>query len=551
MYSAALFHRAHAADDGFYNAPPHEGRMSTETPSPDPASPHDPRAAGVHGLIGLRALELLGEGVGVVEPSGEIVWMNNRLAGQSPEVLRRFADACVEAISAWRASPAASQTMRSGFRTGSSWFEVVMTPLARGVERVPVLEAPAGPLPAERREGAVALLVDATPARRIHDRLDAIDAAGAEFLKLDAESVRTLNAPERLKLLEGRVIAATRSLLGFDHFEYRLTNRRSEQLELVFCSGLVPLGIGERIFARAEGNGLSGVVASTGKSIVCRDVAADPRYIGGLPGARSSLTVPLVLHGRVIGVLNAESEKPAQFDDEDRLAAELIARYVALALNLLDMLVAERVETARTVLANLARESTPLLDAIATDARTLHGALGTDAAATTERIIERTARLDELVRNGATTPSGVLGAAEALCEGARDPVFAGRRILVADDEPSIRRTVRAVLEQQGCEVSEFADGATAITAIRELVAAGTPPDLVISDVRMPDANGYEVFRAAKDASLAIPVILMTGFGYDPNHSIVRSSQEGLHCFLFKPFQVTQLLEESRKALLRE
>jgi DNA-binding NtrC family response regulator len=136
-------------------------------------------------------------------------------------------------------------------------------------------------------------------------------------------------------------------------------------------------------------------------------------------------------------------------------------------------------------------------------------------------------------------------------EGVRDPVFAGRRILIADDEPSIRRTVRAVLEQQGSEVSEFADGASAIVAIRELVAAGTPPDLVISDVRMPDANGYEVFRAAKDASLAIPVILMTGFGYDPNHSIVRSSQEGLHCFLFKPFQVTQLLEESRKALLRE
>jgi FixJ family two-component response regulator len=41
---------------------------------------------------------------------------------------------------------------------------------------------------------------------------------------------------------------------------------------------------------------------------------------------------------------------------------------------------------------------------------------------------------------------------------------------------------------------------------------------------------------------------MTGFGYDPHHSIVRSSQEGLHCFLFKPFQAQQLLEEVEKAL---
>ena len=66
---------------------------------------------------------------------------------------------------------------------------------------------------------------------------------------------------------------------------------------------------------------------------------------------------------------------------------------------------------------------------------------------------------------------------------------------------------------------------------------------------MPDANGYEVFRASKDADVNTPVILMTAFGYDPNHSIVRSSQEGLHCFLFKPFQVSQLLEEAHKALV--
>jgi len=42
--------------------------------------------------------------------------------------------------------------------------------------------------------------------------------------------------------------------------------------------------------------------------------------------------------------------------------------------------------------------------------------------------------------------------------------------------------------------------------------------------------------------------MMTGFGYDPNHSIVRSTQDGLNNFLFKPFQAGVLLEEVRKAL---
>jgi DNA-binding NtrC family response regulator len=41
---------------------------------------------------------------------------------------------------------------------------------------------------------------------------------------------------------------------------------------------------------------------------------------------------------------------------------------------------------------------------------------------------------------------------------------------------------------------------------------------------------------------------MTGFGYDPHHSIVRASQEGLQCVLFKPFQCERLLEEVKKAL---
>ncbi len=482
-----------------------------------------------------RALELLGQGVGIVETNGEIVWMNQGLARQAPETMRRFADCCVDAIAAWRRSKATAATLRASFRAAGAWFEAVMTPLRRDGE---------GPI-----EGAVALLVDATATRRLQDRLDAIDQVGVELLQFDADAIRSLNAAERLRALEGRVIAATRSVLGFDHFEYRLTDRRTGQLELVFCSGLVPLGIGERIFARGEGNGFSGIVATTGDSVLCAETDSDPRYIKGLPGAHSSLTVPLRLHDRVIGVLNTESTETDSFDDEDRIGAELLGRYVALSLNILDMLVAERCETHRTLLANLGREATTPLEQIADDARLLRSLEDQGLAqAMAARLLGNVAKVDELLRSSTAGPRGILGADDYLREGVRDPVFEGRTVLVADDEDSIRRTVRAVLEQQGCVVSELDNGTSAITAIREAAHAGKPFDLVISDVRMPDANGYEVFRATKDAHPATPVMLMTAFGYDPNHSIVRSSQEGLHCFLFKPFQVSQLLEESRKAL---
>ena len=482
-----------------------------------------------------RAMELLGQGVAIVESSGEIVWMNQGLSRQAPETMRRFADCCVDAIAAWHRSKSTAATLRANFRVGSNWFETIMTPLRRNDDA--------------RAEGAVALLIDATATRRVQDRLDAIDQAGVELLQLDADSIRALNAAERLRALESRVVAATRCVLGFDHFEYRLTDRRTGQLELVFCSGLVPLGIGERIFARADGNGFSGIVATTGQSVLCAETDADPRYISGLPGAHSSLTVPLRLHDRVIGVLNTESTQPGHFDDEDRIGAELLGRYVALSLNILDMLVAERCETNRVIVANLGREAASALDQIAEDARALLARSDNDAMQDmAKRLLENATKVDELLNGAVAGPRGVLGADDFLREGVRDPIFQGQAVLVADDEEPIRRTVRAVLEQQGCVVAEFGDGTSAIRAIRERAATGRPFNLVISDVRMPDANGYEVFRATKDANHATPVILMTAFGYDPNHSIVRSSQEGLHCFLFKPFQVSQLLEESHKAL---
>jgi two-component system, sensor histidine kinase SagS len=91
-------------------------------------------------------------------------------------------------------------------------------------------------------------------------------------------------------------------------------------------------------------------------------------------------------------------------------------------------------------------------------------------------------------------------------------------------------------------------GVETIDAVEKAGAEGRPFDLVISDIKMPDRNGYEVFRAAKAIKADTPVILMTGFGYDPHHSIVRSSQEGLDQFLFKPFKASQLTEAIVKAL---
>ena len=100
-----------------------------------------------------------------------------------------------------------------------------------------------------------------------------------------------------------------------------------------------------------------------------------------------------------------------------------------------------------------------------------------------------------------------------------------------------------VLTKAGALVVMARDGDEAIAMIHSQSF-----DLVLSDIKMPHKNGYEVFAAAKSAASPCPVILITGFGYDPEHSIVRASREGLAAVLFKPFKVEQLLENIRKAL---
>ena len=80
---------------------------------------------------------------------------------------------------------------------------------------------------------------------------------------------------------------------------------------------------------------MTGFVAATGQSYLCPDTTHDPLYLEGAAGARSSLTVPLIYHGTVIGTLNVENSQLHAFDERDRQFLEIYGRNVASALNTL------------------------------------------------------------------------------------------------------------------------------------------------------------------------------------------------------------------------
>ncbi|MEO6434832.1 MAG: response regulator, partial [Tepidisphaeraceae bacterium] len=483
-------------------------------------------------------LNTIGEGVCIVDGEGRSNWMNKKMQAWPPRVHEKIRRTCQEAFGLFstQVSPQSNEAP-PGFNRSKRY--------ALNIEEQQFLEMIASPVinPGGQVVQVVAVVWDATGTRRLQQKIDAIDKAGRELVRLEADALSKMNVGQRLKLLEEKIISFTRELMHFDHFAIRLLDRKANKLEVVISQGLPPDALDIELFASPENNGISGYVAATGRSYICPDVERDPRYVSGLDLAKSSLTVPLRLHDRVIGIFNVESTQRAAFNEDDRQFAEIFGRYVAIALNILDLMVVERTGTAHKVADDVSAEvAGPLNDIISDASALMDDYIGhDDLRHKLQQIIDNVAGIRKSLKQVAEGPNTVLGAAEV--KEAEDPILTGARILVADDEPNIRATIADVLRKYHAVVTTSANGAEAIAQLDE-----ADFDLVVSDIKMPDKTGYDVFAAARKKSLTVPVILMTGFGYDPNHCIVRASQEGLQAVLFKPFKVDQFLGEVRKAL---
>jgi CheY-like chemotaxis protein len=483
-------------------------------------------------------LSTIGEGVCIVDGEGRCNWMNKKMQAWPRNVHEKIYTTCREAFELFskQVSPATPDTPATFSRSKR---------YALNVEDLQYLEMIVSPVisPSGQVVQVVAVVWDATSSRRLQQKIDAIDKAGRELVRLEADAIGKMNVAERLKLLEDKIISYTNELMHFDHFAIRLLDRKANRLEVVISQGLPQESLNIELFATPEGNGISGYVASTGRSYICPDVERDPRYITGLDSAKSSLTVPLRLHDKVIGIFNVESRQQAAFNEDDRQFAEIFGRYVAIALNILDLMVVERVGTAHKIADNVSSEVAGPLNDIALDAGSImEEYIGhDDLRRRLQQILDNVAYIRKSLRQAAEGPNTILGAKDVKEE--HDPILAGAKILVVDDEPNIRSTISDVLRKYHANVVVGQSGQDAIDklAVEEF-------ELVLSDIKMPDKTGYDVFAAARKKSNTLPVILMTGFGYDPNHCIVRASQEGLQAVLFKPFKVDQLLAEVRKAL---
>ncbi len=485
-----------------------------------------------------RILQGMPDGIVLVDAENIIIWSNGRLkewsghevvvgmnfysALNSPEILGP--DFCP-----FHSALATGKDSSSTLRTADNRFF--------HVHSAPVCEAGGPP------QHLIITIHDVTQEMLQQQKLAAIHQAGMELADLTPDELSHMSVEERIELLKSTILHYTKDLLQFDVVEIRLLDQLTGKLEPLLALGMQLEAANRALYAKPQGNGVTGFVAATGKSYLCEDTTEDPLYLEGCKGAKSSLTVPLTLHDQVIGTFNVESPEPRAFTESDLMFLEIFTRDVAVALNTLELLVAEK--------ASAAAESV----------EAIHGAVAlpvdeilNDAVNIMERYIghqpDVAERLQRVLRNARDIKQVIQKVGQKLAPTQAHPQakqlekrlgLRGRRVLVVDADDSVRSAAHALLERYGCIVETAHDGAEALCMVRN-VTDEDGYNCIIADIRLPDMNGYELMVKLKEVLGVVPIVLMTGFGYDPGHSIVKARQAGLQLVLYKPFRLDQLLD---------
>jgi CheY-like chemotaxis protein/PAS domain-containing protein len=493
-----------------------------------------------HLLENERILDGMPDGVVMVDPDNSIVWANSQfirwtgmeqVAGEgfyavlgNPEIVGP--DFCPFHTALATGQPSTSTLRISDNR----YFQTHAAP-TYGPDGVP--------------RGLIVMVRDITAETLQQQKLAAIHKAGIELADLTPDEIFDMQVDDRIELLKANILHHTQHLLNFNVVEIRLLDEKSGELLPLLAVGMCEEAASRPLFARPQNNGVTGFVAATGKSYLCEDTTEDPLYLQGFAGAKSSLTVPLVFHDQVIGTFNVESPEPRAFAESDLQFLEIFSRNVAAALNTLELMVAQKASTAQESVEAIHGAVALPVDEILNDAvNIMEHYIGHDP--------DVSERLHRILRNARDIKQVIqkigqrMAPAEAVPASAtivRRPKLRDARILVVDANDAVRNDAHALLEKFGCFVETAHNGGEAMNMVRNTGADGEY-DVIISDIRLTDFTGYELLVKLKEVLDPVPLVLMSGFGYDPSHSMVKARQAGLHpkAILYKPFRLDQLLD---------
>src|SRR5438105_558394 len=126
------------------------------------------------------------------------------------------------------------------------------------------------------------------------------------------------------------------------------------------------------------------------------------------------------------------------------------------------------------------------------------------------------------------------------------PAAARPTVLLAEDDASVRKVLEGLLADAGLSVEVTPDGQAALDRFSARAAAGSPPDVVLSDINMPRLDGLELLDRLKALDPEVLVVFVTA--YSSVDSAVAALRKGAFDYIAKPFRNDQLVQVVRNAL---
>lgn len=374
--------------------------------------------------------------------------------------------------------------------------------------------------------------------------------AGRELADISKEDILKLSQEERVNILRMKIAKYAKEILQFDTIEIRiLSSRVPLLLEPLLAIGMAEAAKQRTLYALQENNGITGWVAYHKRSYLMEDPTEDIFYIEGIPGARSSITVPLLYHGNLIGTFNVESQQPKAFNEQDLRMLETYAEDVAAAIHTLDLLSFEQKDSAFRILAKVHVDTVTRLSHILTECS---GLLQNDHAGTAHERAERVETIhriqddvraiqETIIHRGGEVvpeiPPDLLEEEEKI-DHEKYKMLRDKRILVIDPDSSAGAQLSKILFFYGCKVEMAARGADALKLIE-----ATHYDAFVCCVKIAGMSAYDFFeKVQKMLDIPyVPFIYVKGYGHDGDHVMTKAKVAGVLGYVYKPFKLPQLL----------
>ena len=428
----------------------------------------------------------------------------------------------------------------------------------------------------------VVTLSDVTERTTREEKWARLREAGRELADLSKKDILQRSPKERTSILKAKIAKYVQEILKFPFVDIRVKSEKNPLLLEPLFAFEIPEEIRQRaLYVSQDGNGITGWVAYHGKSYKMDDSKEDPFFIQGVIGARSSITVPLLCRGEVIGTFNVESLQPNAFDDTDLQMLESFADDVALAIHTLELLSVEHKESAFRSIEKVFSDSIGPLNLILNEMACfpLEELQHAPSSAHVGEIVSSFPKIREYVRQiqsafqghiASLTPDLSPELSSTDCN--NYPMLRDCRVLMVDSDESVGRELSRLLFYYGCTVETSTSGFGALKMMET-----TEYDAFLSDIKLPDMSAFTFFKRVRciyckrfqnrpldticeppeedpccpQVSVSfIPFVYMRSFGYDSGHVTTRAAQAGVSKTVFKPFILTQILETLKTVILK-